>query len=182
MSPAEKSSTSKSSSSSGTTRKKPPASRSRNKTSTNARRPSSESSSGSDAKKEETPRSEGINLKRERTPFEWVLLAVASASIGAVIVGLFLYAGHKAGGEAELTVEVTDTGKMFQVGPQVELTVRNMGGSGAEEVVTEVTMGEESREVTMVRIPKDDEASAVVTFPEGTTGTPEAELLSYNTP
>ena len=185
MSPAERSSTSKAASSSGAGRKKTPASRSRNKTSTNAGKPSSESSSGSDAKdakKDEKPKSEGINLKRERTPFEWVLLAIASASIGAVIVGLFLYAGHKAGGEAELTVEVTDTGKEFQGGPQVELTVRNNGGSGAEEVVTEVTMGEESREVTMVRIPKDDEASAIVTFPEGTTGTPEAELLSYNTP
>ena len=181
MSPAEKSSTSKAPSSSGATRKKPPASRSRNKTSTNAGKPSSESSSGSDAK-DEKPKSEGINLKRQRTPFEWVLLAIASASIGAVIVGLFLYAGHKAGGEAELTLEVADTGKEFQGGPQVELTVRNTGGSGAEEVVTEVTMGEESREVTMVRIPKDDEASAIVTFPEGTTGTPEAELLSYNTP
>lgn len=121
-------------------------------------------------------------LKRDRTPFEWVLLLISLATIGTVIVGLFLYAGHQAGGEAELSVEITGTGEGFGGGPQVEVTVRNTGGSGAEQVVTKVTMGEQTREVTMVRIPKDDEASAVVTFPAGTTGTPEGELLSYNTP
>jgi hypothetical protein len=109
-------------------------------------------------------------------------LLVALGAIGAIVVGLFLYAGHKAGGEAELTVEAEDTGKPVDGAPQVEVTVRNIGGSGAEEVVTEVTMGSETREVTMTRIPKDDEATAVVSFPPGTTGTPEAELLSYNQP
>lgn len=127
-------------------------------------------------------KTESFSLKRDRTPFEWVLLLISLAAIGTVIVGLFFYAGHQAGGEAELSVEVTGTGEGFEGGPQVEVTVRNTGGSGAEQVVTEVTMGEQTREVTMVRIPKDDEASAVVTFPAGTTGTPEGELLSYNTP
>ena len=127
-------------------------------------------------------KTESLSLKRERTPFEWVLLLISLAAIGTVIIGLFLYAGNQAGGEAELSVEVADTGGMLEGGPQVDVTVRNTGGSGAEQVVTEVTMGGESREVTMVRIPKDDEASAVVTFPAGTTGTPEGELLSYNTP
>lgn len=180
MTPPEKSTARKSSS--GTARKKAPASRARKPASPNARKPSSESSSGSDASKEGSKSTESLNLKRERTPFEWALLAVALAAIGTVIVGLFLYAGHKAGGEADLQVEVVDTGKKVDGGPQVEVTVKNVGGSGAEEIVTEVKMGGESREVTMVRIPKDDEASAIVTFPAGTTGTPEGELLSYNTP
>jgi uncharacterized protein (TIGR02588 family) len=168
--------------SSSGTRKRAPASRARKPAAANARKPSSESSAGSGSKKDDSKSTESLNLKRERTPFEWALLAVALAAIGTVIVGLFLYAGHKAGGEAELQIEVVDTGKTVDGGPQVEVTVKNVGGSGAEEVVTEVTMGEEAREVTMVRIPKDDEASALVTFPEGTTGTPEGELLSYNTP
>lgn len=181
MTPAEKSTSRRPSSGAG---KKAPASRTR-KTAVNARKPSSESSSGSgaeDAKKEDSKRSESLNLKRERTPFEWALLAIALAAIGTVIVGLFLYAGHKAGGEAELEIEVAGTGKTVAGGPQVEVTVKNVGGSGAEQIVTEVKMGEETREVTMTRIPKDDEASALVAFPEGTTGTPEGELLSYNTP
>jgi uncharacterized protein (TIGR02588 family) len=152
---------------------------------------STRSSSGSRAKSSttsaaskasESTKSSAVALKRERTPFEWILLLVALGSIGTIVVGLFLYAGHKAGGEAELVAEATDTGKPVDGAPQVELTVRNVGGSGAEEVLTEVTMGEESREVTMVRIPKDDEATAIVSFPAGTTGTPEAEILSYNQP
>ena len=134
------------------------------------------------AKASESTKSSALALKRERSPFEWILLLVALGSIGTVVVGLFLYAGHKAGGEAELEAEAVDTGKPVEGAPQVELTVRNTGGSGAEEVITEVTMGEETREVTMVRIPKDDEGTATVSFPPGTTGTPEAEILSYNQP
>lgn len=179
MTPPSKSAAGKSSS--GTARKKTPASRARKPPAAGSRAASSGSSGSSDAEKNQKS-SESLSLKRDRTPFEWALLAVALAAIGTMIVGLFLYAGHKAGGEAELQIEVVDTGKTIAGGPQVEVTVRNVGGSGAEEVVTEVTMGEETREVTMVRIPKDDEASALVVFPEGTTGTPEGELLSYNTP
>lgn len=134
------------------------------------------------ARSSESTKSSALALKRERSAFEWILLLVALGSIGTVVVGLFLYAGHKAGGEAELVAEVVDTGKPVKGAPQVELTVRNTGGSGAEEVITEVTMGEETREVTMVRIPKDDEATAIVGFPPGTTGTPEAEIFSYNQP
>lgn len=179
MTPPEKSTTRKPSSGA---RKRTAAPRARKTTAANARKPSSESSSGSDVKKDDSKSSERVNLKRERTPFEWALLAVALAAIGTVIVGLFLYAGHKAGGDAELQIEVVDTGKKVDGGPQIEVTVKNVGGSGAEQIITEVKMGEETREVTMTRIPKDDEASAIVTFPEGTTGTPEGELLSYNTP
>jgi uncharacterized protein (TIGR02588 family) len=179
MTPPEKSTPGKSSSGA---RKRPAAPRTRKPAAANARKPSSESSSGSGAKNKDSKSSESLSLKRERTPFEWALLALALAAIGTVIVGLFLYAGHKSGGEAELQVEVADTGKTVAGGPQVEVTVKNVGGSGAEQIVTEVKMGGETREVTMTRIPKDDEASALVAFPEGTTGTPEGELLSYNTP
>jgi uncharacterized protein (TIGR02588 family) len=107
---------------------------------------------------------------------------VALLAIGSVVTGLFRYAGLKSGGEADLSIEVQDTGTRVDGGAQVEVTVRNTGGSGAEQVVTEVKMGDETREVTMTRIPKDDEASALVVFPPGTAGTPEAELLSYNQP
>lgn len=142
---------------------------------------SSRSESGSKAS-QSAGKPVAFGLKRERTPFEWALLAVAVVAIGSVVVGLFRYAGQKSGGEAELTVEVGDTGKQVAGGPQVEVTVRNSGGSGAEQVVTEVKMGGETREVTMTRIPKDDQATALVTFPAGTGGAPEGELLSYNQP
>ena len=123
----------------------------------------------------------GRGLRRKRTPFEWTLLVVALLAIGAVLAGLFVYAGEPSGGEAELELQVGVTGR-HEGGPQVELTVRNTGGSAAEQVVAEVTMGSESREVTLTRIPRDGEATAVVTFPAGTSGTPQAELLNYNQP
>jgi uncharacterized protein (TIGR02588 family) len=142
---------------------------------------SSGSESGSESSRPEDNQV-AFGLKRDRTPFEWALLAVAVVAIGSVVVGLFRYAGQKSGGQAELTVEVQGTGKQVDGGPQVEVTVRNSGGSGAEQVVTEVKMGGETREVTMTRIPKDDHGTALVTFPAGTSGTPEGELLSYNQP
>lgn len=120
-------------------------------------------------------------LRRKRTPFEWTLLVVALLAIGAVLLGLFVYAGEPSGGEAELQLQVGVTGR-HEGGPQVELTVRNTGGSSAEQVVVEVTMGSQSREVTLTRIPREGEVGAVVTFPAGTSGTPEAELLNYNQP
>ncbi len=127
-------------------------------------------------------REAGLSLNRHRTPFEWGLLTTALFTIRVVLTGLFFYADKRAGGEAELTVKVRDTGKQFEGGRQVELTVRNTGGAGAEEVVTEVTMGSETREVSMVRIPKHDESKAIVSFPPGISGKPEAELLSYVEP
>lgn len=165
-------------------RKRPssPGSRSRSSGSGSGSKSSGSESSGSKSRTGSEGDEVAFGLKRERTPFEWALLAIALVAIGTVVVGLFRYAGQKAGGEAELAVEVADTGKLVDGGPQIEVTVRNTGGSGAEQVVTEVKMGEETREVTMTRIPKDDDASALVVFPPGTTGTPEGELLSYNQP
>ncbi|HVL50015.1 MAG TPA: hypothetical protein VM754_00755 [Actinomycetota bacterium] len=125
---------------------------------------------------------ENRGLKRNRTPFEWGLLATALVVIGTMVIGLFVYADKRAGGQAELRVEVRDTGRQHEGGPEVQLTVRNTGGAGAEQVTVEVQMGPEVREVTMIRIPKDDELTATVIFPAGTSGTPEAELLSYVQP
>lgn len=119
---------------------------------------------------------------RERTAFEWTLLVVALAAIGVVLSGLFVYAAGRSGGQAELALQARDTGVRSGGNRQVELTVRNTGGAAAEQVVAEVTMGAESREVTLTRIPKDDEATAMVWFPAGIPGTPQAELLSYNEP
>lgn len=179
MSPAEKSSSSKTPARKSSGSRAPARTRTPGGSSASAK---SSSSGSPDKKGAESPSLSHLALKRKRTPFEWVLLLVALAAIGTIVVGLFLYAGHKAGGEAELVVVAVDTGKPVDGAPQVEVTVSNVGGSGAEEVVTEVTMGAETREVTMTRIPKDDEATAIVSFPPGTTGTPEAELLSYNQP
>lgn len=122
------------------------------------------------------------NLGRQRTPFEWILLALALSAIGAVLLGLLIYSGSESGGDARLEIEVADSGRVINGGPQVELTVTNTGGSGAENVVIEVEMGGEIREVTILRVPRDDKQRAAVAFPAGTSGTPEASLHSYLQP
>lgn len=120
-------------------------------------------------------------ISRERTAFEWALLLVSAVAIGTIVIGLLIYSGNQAGGEAKLVADIARAGT-YRDGPQFEITVRNTGGSGAEQVVAEVSLGPHSRLVTMLRIPKDDEASAIVTFPAGSAGDPELQLLSYNQP
>ena len=122
------------------------------------------------------------SLKRERTPFERALLVVSVASIAAVLVGLFLYAGDTAGEQAALDLTVQRTGRQVDGGPEVLVTLTNQGGSGAEDVVVEVKIGEETREVSFVRIAKHEERTAAVIFPPEAQGTAEASILSYNYP
>lgn len=124
----------------------------------------------------------GNLFSRERTAFEWALLLVSAGAIGTIVIGLLIYAGNQAGGEAKLVAGFARAGTDRNGGPQFEVTVRNTGGSGAEQVVTEVSLGQDTRLVTMLRIPKDDEASAIVTFPAGSSGDPELQVLSYNQP
>ena len=122
------------------------------------------------------------SLKRERTSFERALLLVSVASIAAVLVGLFLYAGDTAGEQASLETTVQRTGRLVDGGPEVLVSLTNQGGSGAEDVVVEVKIGEETREVSFVRIAKHEERTAAVVFPPEARGTAEASILSYNHP
>lgn len=126
------------------------------------------------------PKGEG--LRRQRTGFELALLAVSITSICAVILGLSLYAGDTAGEQADLEAAVEDTGRKINGGPELLVTLANKGGSGAEDIVVEVKMGGETRELAFVRIAKDEERTGAVIFPPGVNGTAEASILSYNYP
>jgi uncharacterized protein (TIGR02588 family) len=109
-------------------------------------------------------------------------LAVSIASICAVILGLFLYAGDTAGEQAALEAAVEDTGRKINGGPELLVTLTNKGGSGAEDIVVEVEMGGETREVVFVRIAKHEERTGAVIFPPDVDGPAEASILSYNYP
>lgn len=122
------------------------------------------------------------SLKRGRTPFEWALLVISLASIAAVLVGLFLYAGDTAGEQAALEASVEDTGRKINGGPEFLVTLTNKGGSGAEDIVVEVKIGGETRELVFVRIAKDEERTGAVIFPPDAQGSAEASILSYNYP
>jgi hypothetical protein len=79
-------------------------------------------------------------------------------------------------------VSVTDTGEEVSGGRTLEVTVTNVGGTSAENVVIEVTVGEVVREITLDLVAKGDEGSADVVVPTDASGTPHAEVLSYTKP
>lgn len=120
-------------------------------------------------------------LKRDRSPFERVLLTLSLAAIAAVVVGLFIYSSDTAGDKPSLTAQVEVTGKV-DGGTEILVKLTNEGGSGAEDVVVEVKIGEETREVSFVRIAKDEQRTGAVIFPPEASGRPEVAVLSYNNP
>ena len=126
--------------------------------------------------------SRSSGLGRERTTFEWMLLVVSLAATLAVVAGLVASELFGRAGPVDLRVSVTDTGEEASGGRTVEVTVTNVGGISAENVVIEVTVGEVVREITLDLVAKGDEASAEVVVPTGASGTPHAGVLSYTKP
>ena len=125
-------------------------------------------------------RSSGI--ARKRTTFEWVLLLVSLAATLAVVVGLVVseLSGHR--GPVDLRVSVTDAGEQGSGGRPLDVTVTNVGGTSAENVVVEVTVGDVVREVNLDLVAKGDKESAAIVVPADAAGTPDAEVLSYTNP
>ncbi len=62
------------------------------------------------------------------------------------------------------------------------MNVTNVGGSSAENVVIEVTVGDITREVNLELVAKGDEESAAVVVPDDAVGQPQAEVVSYTNP
>ena len=125
-------------------------------------------------------RSSGIG--RERTSFEWGLLVVSLAATLAIVIGLVVSGLWGPRGPVDLRVSVTDTGQPASGGRPLEVTVTNVGGASAENVVIEVTVGEVVREVTLDLVAKGDQESAEVVVPIDATGPPHAEVVSYTKP
>jgi uncharacterized protein (TIGR02588 family) len=114
--------------------------------------------------------------KRERTLFEWVILGVSLAAIIAIVAGLVIASLNYEPGPPDLSFDVArgDAPDRFT------LTVRNDGGSTAEDLRVEVSRGPEKTEVEFRTVPKGDEEEATVEI--GGTGTPKARVLSYREP
>jgi hypothetical protein len=83
-------------------------------------------------------------------------------------------------GPADLAVSIAGEPQRAGGGVVYQLTVRNKGGETAENVVIEAVIGSESREVTLLSVARGDEEQASVVFPEGATGPPQVQVLSYN--
>jgi uncharacterized protein (TIGR02588 family) len=121
-------------------------------------------------------------IRRERTPFELTLLVVSLAATLAVVVGLV--ASRLAGphGPTDLRVTVKDADRPASGGRPLVITVTNVGGTSAENVIVEVTVNDVTREVNLDLVAKGDTESAGVVIPADATGPPRAEVLSYTNP
>jgi uncharacterized protein (TIGR02588 family) len=113
---------------------------------------------------------------------EWALLAVSLAAILAIVAGMVVSGLRGLGGPADLRVTIADAGELASGGRTLEVTVRNVGGTSAENVIVEVTVGDVTREVNLDLVAKGDTESADVVVPAGTTGPSHAEVVSYTNP
>ncbi|MEX2554387.1 MAG: hypothetical protein WEB06_02010 [Actinomycetota bacterium] len=118
--------------------------------------------------------------RRSRSPFETVVLVVSLAAVSSIVLGLVVARVSGSKREADLRASIRATGQVASGGEVYELTIRNVGGETAENVVIEITLGEETREIELLSISKGDDESATVIFPSGSTGTPVVEVLSYH--
>lgn len=113
-------------------------------------------------------------LRRERTRFEWIVLAVSLAAISAIAGGLIFFGATVESGPPELRPALRPEGVHFV------LTVENAGGTTAEEVIVEVSRGEEKAEVEFRAVPKGDTEEALVSI--GGQGEPTVQVLHYKEP
>jgi uncharacterized protein (TIGR02588 family) len=129
-----------------------------------------------------TRASSGRGTKRERTPFEWTLLVVSLGATMAVVAGLIVSGLAGPRGPADLRVTVADAGGPVSGGRPYEVTVTNVGGTSAENVIVEVTVGDVTREVNLDLVAKGDTESAAIVVPADTDSPPRAEVVSYTDP
>jgi uncharacterized protein (TIGR02588 family) len=126
--------------------------------------------------------STSTGIRRERTPFEWTLLVVSLAATLAVVIGLALSELTGPRGPADLRVSVTEAAEPASGGRPLEVTVTNIGGTSAENVIVEVTVGAVTREVNLDLVAKGDEETAVIVVPADADGSPHVEVVSYTNP
>jgi uncharacterized protein (TIGR02588 family) len=121
-------------------------------------------------------------IGRERTPFELALLVVSLAATLAVVAGLVVSGLTGPHGPADLRVTIADADEPASGGRPLEITVSNVGGTSAENVIVEVTVGDLTREVNLDLVAKGDTESATVVVPADSADPAHAEVVSYTNP
>jgi uncharacterized protein (TIGR02588 family) len=121
-------------------------------------------------------------IRRKRTPLEWALLVVSLAATVAVVAVLVTSGLSGPRGPADLRVTVADVDEPASGGRPLEVTVTNVGGTSAENVIVEVSVGDVTREVNLDLVAKGDTESASVVVPADATGPPQGEVVSYTNP
>lgn len=116
-------------------------------------------------------------MLRKRTALEWTILVIALVAIGAVGVGLVAYGLVSNPGPADLRVVATP---ISSGDATHRITITNRGGTTAEEVIVEVTLGRERQEVEFKAVAKGDSEDALLVF-QGT-GEPRARVKAFKEP
>ena len=121
-------------------------------------------------------------IRRQRTPFEWALLVVSLAATLAVVAGLVVSGLTGTPRPGRPPRDRRRRGRPGQRRRPLEVTVTNVGGTSAENVIVEVTVGDVTREVNLDLVAKGDTESAAVVVPADAAGQPHAEVVSYTNP
>lgn len=121
-------------------------------------------------------------IRRERTPFELALLVVSLAATLAMAAGLVVSGLGGPHGPADLRVTIADADEPASGGRPLEVTVRNVGGTSAENVIVEIIVGDLTREVNLDLVAKGDTESATVVVPADAADPAHAEVVSYTNP
>ena len=121
-------------------------------------------------------------IGRERTRFELALLGVSLAATLAVAIGLVVSGLTGPSGPADLTVTIVDAAEPASGGRPLDVTVRNVGGTSAGNVIVEVIVGDITREVNLDQVAKGDAETATVVVPADDSEPAYAEVVSYTNP
>ncbi len=97
------------------------------------------------------------SLMRKRTVFEWGILIASVIAICSIGVGLLFYSFSFKPGPPDLRVTVLPVGDHEG---RFSVRVDNRGGTTAEDVVVEVTSGDQTQEVEFRAIPKGESEEA----------------------
>jgi uncharacterized protein (TIGR02588 family) len=111
---------------------------------------------------------------------DWLVVSLGATM--AVVAGLVVSGLAGPRGPADLRVTVAEAGRPASGGRPFEVTVTNVGGTSAENVVVEVTVGDVTREVNLDLVAEGDTGSAATVVPADTAGPPHAEVMSYTNP
>lgn len=117
--------------------------------------------------------------RKDPDTLERVIRLVSLAAIAIIVISLAVSGARVGSGPPDLRADVAPAGASSG-GVTYEVRVRNTGGETAENVTVDVTVGAETRTLTLTAVARDDEEAGVVVFPAGTTGSATAEVVSFS--
>ena len=117
-----------------------------------------------------------MSRSREKL-FDRVVLIGSGVAILLVVAGLIWYGLTAGSGPADLEPAIVDTGRRKGGERVFQVTISNKGGTTAEDLVVEVTLEEESRDLQIPFVTKGDREEAFVSLPGA--GNPEVRVVSY---